>query len=278
MDSGASISLVRYEVVLQTNEVIHKQPIHINGLGGRLQTEGFVYLDLSFNGIQLNHKFHVLKQFPCETDGIIGRDFFQLFLCNIDYENNTVTLNTQNHRFSVPLQMGNLGKNNFMIIPPRCEKIFYIDSCMENECLVLPKELCEGVFLASSITKPRDRKIAIQVLNTRDDTVNLSYFQPEIENLSNYSICKFDSSEIGVDRVRKVLNSLDLKHLNKEERTGIQNICAKFSDIFYVPGDKLTTYIKYVRANYSVKTQFRPGICKAIPASFFTAWRNGQTS
>lgn len=38
-----------------------------------------------------------------------------------------------------------------------------------------------------------------------------------------------------------MLSLLDLSHLNKEERTSIQNICAKFGDVFHLPGDKLTT-------------------------------------
>lgn len=38
-----------------------------------------------------------------------------------------------------------------------------------------------------------------------------------------------------------MFSKINLNHLNDEERLSIQQICAKFSDVFYLPNDKLTT-------------------------------------
>lgn len=38
---------------------------------------------------------------------------------------------------------------------------------------------------------------------------------------------------------------LNLKDLNREEQISIENICAKFPDVFHLPGDKLGTTNMY---------------------------------
>lgn len=268
-------------MVQQWDHYIHKESININGIGGQLQTEGFIYIDLNINGISFKHKFHVLKNIFCESDGILGQDFLRKYNCLINYENNTVTLSCCDNKISIPLKLGRLCIPNYLSIPPRCEKIFYIDTSVNETCVVVPKELCDGVFLACSIATPLDNKLAIQILNTREDEVNLTYFNPECERFSDYDVCTFDTSHIDVGRVKKVLSDLDLTHLNDEERNGIQNICAKYADIFCVSGDKLTTanlyeqniqlkpnsdpvYIKQYRLPFSQRDELEKQITKML--------------
>lgn len=221
---------------------MHKECINVNGIGGQLQTEGFVYISLSIKGQEFKHKFYVLRHLPCSSDGIIGQDFLKQYNGVVNYENNTLTLSYLQQKYSLPLTMGSLGNNNFLKIPARCEKIFKVKTSITEECVVAAQELCKGVFIAGSICKPSEGHISIQILNTRDNEVGLSYFRPEIDKLADYSICSFEkNSNIDGSRVRQMFQLLKLDHLNKEERTSIQNICAKFSDIFYLPGDNLTT-------------------------------------
>lgn len=151
-------------------------------------------------------------------------------------------LSNDNNNVKLSMINGTLGKTNFLSIPPRCEKIFQIDCTSKNACVVLPDEIGNGIFLAGSICKPVNGKIHIQILNTRETQVNLNYFRPEIHKLSEYKICNFErNNNINGDRVRTMFAHLNLSHLNEEESKSIQNICAKFSDIFHLPNDKLTT-------------------------------------
>lgn len=46
---------------------------------------------------------------------------------------------------------------------------------------------------------------------------------------------------MNADRVKRLLPLLNLSNLNKEEQITIENICAKFPDIFHLPDDKLST-------------------------------------
>lgn len=46
----------------------------------------------------------------------------------------------------------------------------------------------------------------------------------------DYTMCDYENSEITVERVKKILNILNVSHLNSGE---IQNICAKLTDLFF---------------------------------------------
>lgn len=243
IDTGASLSAVKYETVVALRVPIIRQNIRIKGIGGHLNTEGYVYINLSTNGMEIRHKFYVLRNLTCLHDGIIGQDFLQQYNCIVNYEENNMTLSCldTNKKLTLPLGLGKIHGNNFITVPPRCEKIFYINTCMSEECLIRSKELCKGVYLAGGICKAVNGKIPIQILNSRDNEICLSYFSPDYESLSNYDICTYERDDnVNSERVRKMFSLLDLSHLNLEERRSIQNICAKFCDIFYLPGDKLT--------------------------------------
>ena len=112
---------------------------------------------------------------------------------------------------------------------------------MNEECVVCAKELSEGIFMASTIVSPVNGKIPIRILNTTEKTVTLTEIKPNIHKLSEYNLCSFDSCTQGADRVKTLLSNLNLKHLNLEEKIAVQNVCAKYADIFYLPGDTLKT-------------------------------------
>lgn len=242
VDTGASLSVMKYETFEQLGIPIKSDRLPINGIGGQVHAEGYVYVSLSLNGRELyKHKFYVIKGLPCIADGILGLDFLRKFNCHLNFEMNTISLDDPRGpcgQITVPL---NLGKQNYLRVPPRCEKIFYVETSIDEECVVLPKELCKGVFMAGSISVPKDGKILIKILNTREDEVCLNHFTPEVDSLCDYEISSFNKNNIDGTRVRSMFSMLKLDHLNQEEKTSIQNICAKFSDIFYLPGDKLST-------------------------------------
>jgi hypothetical protein len=62
-------------------------------------------------------------------------------------------------------------------------------------------------------------------------------------------LVKFEAMPVGVERVNRnnkyrgeeVLGKLRLNHLNSEERKTLENTCLDYQDIFYLPGDKLSS-------------------------------------
>lgn len=50
-------------------------------------------MQLQIGNIKITHEFHVIENFfPIKTDGIIGTDFLQKYLCNINYETATLEI------------------------------------------------------------------------------------------------------------------------------------------------------------------------------------------
>lgn len=239
VDTGATLSAVRCENLIARNIPYHNERICIRGIGGNVHSDGYVYLKLLVGNTEITHKFYVFKNLPCRTDGILGQDFLSKYNCILNFELNTLSINTTLGTTVFDLEMGTMGYNNYLILPPRSESLHYVETCVRQDCIIFPKELCEGIFLASALVSPRNGKIPLKVLNTRNEEVKLSFFTPTIDYLYNYDICNFDKNYVNADRVKRLFQSLQLNHLNLQDRISIENICAKYADVFYIDGDKL---------------------------------------
>ncbi|CAH0717077.1 unnamed protein product, partial [Brenthis ino] len=65
VDTGASLSAIRSNI-LSERIPIHRDPIVINGIGGRTYSDGYVYLTLqASDGTTYEHKFYLFKNLPC---------------------------------------------------------------------------------------------------------------------------------------------------------------------------------------------------------------------
>ena len=63
-------------------------------------------------------------------------------------------------------------KNNTITLPPRCESIHYISTKLIEDLVVIPQELCAGVYMAGAIVSPSHCQVPIKILNTRDREVH----------------------------------------------------------------------------------------------------------
>lgn len=238
VDTGASLSAIKYECLENINARIYNSKLEVNGIGGSLRSEGFVYLKLEYNNKYFEHKFYVFRNLPCKTIGIIGQDFIKTHLGIINYIDNTLSLGGQNGT-CVPLHFSEFSYS--MTISPRCEVLKYVPTKVNYDCVVLPKELAEGVYMASVITTPRKGKIPIRIMNTTDRHIKVNLSNMEVHKLDDYDYCQFSDSAVrSSDRIKKLFSLLKLDYLGKEEQLAIEQVCAKFSDVFHLPGDKLT--------------------------------------
>lgn len=269
VDTGATISALKYKYILEHTIPIQKEDIVINGIGGKVHAIGYVYITLTSGEHHLKcNKFYVFNSLPCKANGIIGQDFIDKYNSVLDFSSHTFKLQTNNY-FSLVLPL--LRHNKSFEISPRCETIRYFQINFKDECVVHSEEISEGIFLASSIATPVNGLIPIKILSTTEKSCTITDIDPYIEKLSNYNICSFDKSKNDANRVKQLFSVLNLNHLNKEERIGIENLCAKYSDIFYLPGDKLTTS-KIYKHSISVKPNVTPIFTK--PVATFTEGRN----
>lgn len=255
VDTGASLSAITHKHISHLNIPFHEESATINGLGGTVQTIGYVYIPMSLKGQMIEHKFFVFQSLPILSNGILGRDFLNRFGAVLDFEKNILSLNISNKKIILPITDNyNL---NILEIPPRCESIHFIQTEVEIDCVIGSKELQEGVYLASSIASPANGKIPIKILNTTENTVTLSNISPSVYKLDDFNICSFDKCDNSSDRVKSLFSILNLNELNSEEALSIQKICAKYSSIFYLPGDKLSVTDIYTH-NISLKPNVSP--------------------
>lgn len=187
------------------------------------------HLDLECQGINFKEKFYVFKKFNCSANGILGQNFFYKYKAIINYKDSTLSLNNKGENIIIDI----LDNYRFEhIIPPTKQN---------KDSVTLAKEIQPGVFIAGLITKPKDGKLPIRILNINDYEVCVDLSNLEVQNLSNFEICSIDENRNSADRVKCLLKSLNLpSYLNKEEQISIEKICAKYADVFHLPGDKMT--------------------------------------
>lgn len=277
IDTGASISVIS-NACLRKNEIVDvSNKININGISGSTRTLGTSNVTFRIGNGLLNHKFHVVKNFDLKLHGILGTDFFIEYSAVIDYEKFSFSFVQNENIIKVNLMSKH---NNYITVPPRCEVLQYCSCDEEDECVVLPEELCEGVFVGSTIVKPQNKTILVRILNINEKEVKLRNFKPRTDKFYNYDTCKYLNNPISVDRVDKLLDILNFKSLNREEKTSIEKICAKFADVFQLDTDPLTVsnickqkirlqddspvYIKPYRLPYSQKEEINKQISKML--------------
>lgn len=280
VDTGASISIVFKEFVSSNENINFHKRIKIHGLGGSVTSQGSVYLQLTtIKNISLGQEFLLIPSFDSNISGILGSDFLTSYGAKIDYELCILKLRAKEFSFTLDL----LSQRNFCFtIPSRCQSLEYVQVNAKNDCVILPHEISEGVFVAGTMVRPVNGKIPVQILNTRETAVTIKNFIPKIQDLSEYEMVHFSrNNEISVSRVDKVLNLLNSDHLSKDEKYSLQRICAKYSDVFHVDGDPLTvtnvykqkirvkdsetpSYVKPYRLPYAQKSEIHSQIQKML--------------
>lgn len=220
----------------------------------------------------------LIDSFEDNVHGLIGTDFFMRYLAKLDYENFLFSFNVNNKQILTSIHSK---YENYACIPARHEviKCFHINT--NEECVVIPDEICEGVFVAGMLVKSMSNRIPVRILNTRNQDVNIKNFTPKIVPLYYYDICQYNPVHKTVDRIDKLLNTVKLDHLEKSQKFSLQKICSKYSDVFHLKGETLTTtniykqkihlqpntspvYVKPYRLPYSQKTELDKQIGKML--------------
>lgn len=92
VDTGATISAIKYKHCVEQNLMIHEQRTLIKGIGGVLETIGYVCLSLTVYDKVFDHVFYVFKTLPCKAYGILGHDFLNKYKANLDLNTNFITI------------------------------------------------------------------------------------------------------------------------------------------------------------------------------------------
>lgn len=260
IDTGADISICKQKDI----ENIDKR--NISNLSGitleTIESIGTAYLNLHFEKQHITHNFHIVSNdFPIPTDGIIGRDLLEKCKCKIDFETYTATFNISNEEFVIPINTKCV-YNTEICIPARTEAIVSVDICTDKDSIIFNKEIAPGVFLANSIIPALGNK-HVKILNTTEKDVVVNSIDFEKDDLENYEIYNYTKSDSSVDndRIKKVLEDLDIQSLDPIAKQSLTDIIVKYNDIFHIDGDKLTVnnfYTQQINTTVSTPVYTRP--------------------
>ena len=120
----------------------------------------------------------------------------------------------------------------------RSEYIVYIPTHSQSLGLLDRAELLPGVFLAASLTREENGVCMTSIANTNEQaqSVILLPVELDIPDESESSLTLVLSAvEASDSRLVRLRNLLRLKHLNREERVSITELCEEYSDIFHFP-------------------------------------------
>ena len=238
LDSGASASIIFQKTLNEKVRIDNRKKVNIKGINGSIISEGSTILEVRLGDAVILHEFIVVNDKSATIEGIIGADFMVLYSAVLDFEKFSFTFGPSFSRVTVPI----IPREEVLtILPPRSEIIKNFSVNTEEDCIVLSNEICEGVFVANILARPINGNIPVRILNTRNEAVKICNYVPSIEPLSKFHICSFGETENkSIDRILALSKQLNLNHLESTERNSIENITAKYSDVFQLDGDPIS--------------------------------------
>lgn len=257
LDSGADVSLLKSEKLIGTVTFEPREKRKIKSVDGSVtETHGAIETRIREGNIEVPFTFQLVsKQVDIACDGILGRDFLQKTQAKICYETGTLTFRHKNVEVKKKLLSGTKGKGQLIerhrrvetiTLPRRSEVIVKLPvaaGTSVTEGLLERKEILEGVYMAGSLTKVIDGHVLTSVLNTRDEEVEVEKQVAELEEIVEGEEGQEEHTQKrGMkSRDEEVWGQLRTEHLNPEERKSLSKICSDYPDVFYLPGDQLSS-------------------------------------
>lgn len=262
LDTGATICSISEKHV---KGLVNKHEIiFVKGIGGKEQTVGTTYMKFKMGNTIMTQKFHVLPD-TCELPhaGLMGLNFWkaagsvinlvtdELYLTEIDY--------------SIPLIYN--GKKATQKIPERCQyEVLWDVKTKFEKIVIMPQQLAEGVYLAGTLSRVKDGKAKMLILNINPHEVEIRKTQPTIYPERDFIVLNIDEAKTAIapkkgKRWEKLKTMLKTNHLTPTQAQMIEDVCKKYSDVFHLPGDKLTT-TDIKQQSITLKPGTEPIYCK----------------
>lgn len=279
VDSGATLSILFSSCISSKQILDNVNKVKIMGIAGSTYSLGSTNIELKVGQCNIKHEFQVINDFDSNFQGVLGSDFFCKHAAILNYETFIFSFVYDDKRINLPLESEH---NKYTYVPPRCEFIAYFNnSNYVDDCVILPEQICDGVFTAGMVVKPFQHKMPVRILNTTENEVRLRNFMPKCQSASDFYIYKFSDVHMSVNRIDELLNVINTQDLTTEEISSLQKICAKFADVFQLDNDPVTvsnlnsqeirlqenvtpSYVKPYRLPYFQKTEIHNQVSKML--------------
>jgi hypothetical protein len=236
VDTGADISLIKPDNLDKTKKFDPGGRVKVKGVDGSvIETFGTVQTVVSVDSLQIPFVFQLVsKQIDIPCDEILGRDFLEHAGAQICYGTGTVTLGKGDRRIRKglsPIRMESEPKGiRRLVLPSRTELVVRLPvkgGTTISEGITEKREIQEGIYLAGAVTKVQGGYAITSIANTTSGEVEID--EPvleltETEPGTGEPFQEGNGGDIPPNRTQEVLQRLRLEHLNKEERTGDENM------------------------------------------------------
>lgn len=213
----------------QFSEYIFKEPFRIQSVHAETIGDDNVHYPIfTEHNINTPVNFRVMKWHKY-FDALIGTADFAKLGAKIDYGTNQVTLAGK----VIPFHFHSSNKQkNFQ--PDTSLNCTAIPVNIQQGDVYVPQFECKGVHFPDAILHAEN----FQILYPTNTKLEQEFTEPIlVEPLENMSIQPLEINSITDRDIREHLRT---QHMNNEEQNAIQELCSKYSDVFYYPGCDLT--------------------------------------
>lgn len=227
VDTGADVSIIKENRLNDFQKIFIDQKCTINGVtDGKVETIGRTSGNIILNDTLIPHHFQVVtKNFPVQTDGILGRDFLAKYGCKICLKSWLLTFEFNNQIFELPIEDK---FNGNLVIPPRCQIIKQVNFVnIKENSVILSKQIKPGVFCANTLINPEVQYVKFVNINNQAETIPVD-FDPEIVPANNFVTIPTDKlQQMDGKRLENLLSEIKTQNLGQEIETKLINLCKK---------------------------------------------------
>lgn len=272
IDTGATISSVNER---NAGPIDESERILVKGIGGNEFSLGVSFENIILPKGQIRQKFHVLPD-KCQMPNgrILGMDFMDAARVVIDVPKNKLHLNVEDGYSLDLIREPTLGDSvNFcdvitkanLTIPARTQIRCKIPlTTTEKEVIILPQELPEGIFMAGSWSAVKNGEVDVSMINPTESDVYIPEMFMDTRPAKDFEPAgNLPGPESYKDHNRwnELRKLIDTTNLLNDEKKLVYELCEEFCDVFYLPGDKLST-TKITRQKIHLKPDTAPQYVK----------------
>lgn len=128
------------------------------------------------------------------------------------------------------------------ILPARTETTLMIRVPEKGARVCVTQEICPGVLIANSITESDDGIAVVGVINSNEHEVSVENVNIVTQPIHEFAGLKATRQKVDRNRIEQLKNILKLDERSDEtEQFFLHKICEGYSDLFLLPGEKLTS-------------------------------------
>lgn len=242
IDTQADVSLIKVNSLLSNTPIDTSTKCTLTGItDDSTKSFGTAFISLCLNNCNFSQKFQVVSRtFPIPTHGILGKDFLWGNGCVIDTLRNELVVRRGNNDFVINMTRD---FENEIWVPPRCQYLHKVCLDSDVDVVIHKKVVKSGIFIAGSISNKKNPHVSI--LNTNGRLVRFNANEIDYSPLSDYlqvnSIGYTTQTQLDENqRISLLSQMLNIENTPTEVRDDLIALTNEFSDIFHLPGDKLT--------------------------------------